>query len=476
MLLLDLLILQVVLGAFDTLYHHELKEQLPYRAGAALELRIHGVRALLYALIAAGLAAFEWRGWLAPAFGALFAAEIVLTLWDFVVEDHTRKLPSSERVTHALLAVNGGAFLLALAGTLAGWWAHSTELAAADHGWRAVVLGAACVGLIASGLRDLYAARTLERLPRASAAADFGPRRLRVLVAGGTGFIGRRLVWTLLEGGHEVTVYARDATRAWLLFDRQAAVTERLDQLPRGAGFDAVVNLAGAPVIGWPWTHVRRSELVASRLEPTREMIAFLARLEAKPVLVSGSAIGYYGDCGENPVTEQEPARAVFMSQLCAAWEDAAQEAERHGVRVCTLRLGLVVGWGGALPMLIAPHLAALGARIGSGRQWVSWVHVDDVVAAIAFLIRNPGVRGPYNVVAPGAIRQAELARAIARSYRRPLWLTVPARWLEGALGEMACVFTRGQRVLPARLSEAGFRFRYADFDVALRELRGGAA
>ncbi|HEU5178916.1 MAG TPA: TIGR01777 family oxidoreductase [Burkholderiales bacterium] len=475
MLLLDLLLVQVALGAFDTIYHHELKEQLPYRAGAAPELRIHGVRALLYALIVAGLAAFEWHGWLAVAFGALFVTEIVLTLRDFVIEDRTRKLPPSERITHALLAVNGGAFLLALADTLAGWWSYPGALTAADHGWRGAALGAACAGLIASGLRDLHAARKLERLPRASAAVDFGGRRLRVLVSGGTGFIGRRLIWTLLEQGHEVTVFARDATRAWLLFDRRVAVTERLDHLPSEARFDAAVNLAGAPVIGRPWTRARKAELLASRLDATREMLAFLARTGTTPVLISGSAIGYYGDRGETSVSEHDAGREVFMSQLCAAWEGAAQEAERLGVRVCTLRLGLVLGWGGALPMLIAPHLAALGARIGSGRQWVSWVHVDDVVAAIAFLIRNPHARGPFNVVAPVSLRQAELARAIARSYRRPLWITLPGRLLEALLGEMAWVFTRGQCVLPARLSEAGFRFRYADFDSALRAVRGNA-
>ena len=232
---------------------------------------------------------------------------------------------------------------------------------------------------------------------------------------------------------------------------------------------------AGAPVIGWPWTRARKAQLLSSRLAPTREILAFLKRLPVKPVLVSASAIGYYGDRGETPVTERDAGQAVFMSQLCAAWEDAAQEAEAHGVRVCALRLGLVMGWGGALPLLIAPHLAALGARIGSGGQWVSWVHVDDVVAAIAFLIRNERSRGPFNVVSPGSLRQVEFARVIARNYGRPLWLAIPAGPLERALGEMACLFTRGQRVLPARLSEAGLKFQYGDFDAALSSLRGGA-
>lgn len=472
MLFLDLLLAQIVLGAFDTLYHHEISEQLPYRPGAAPELRLHGARALLYAPIVAGLAAFEWHGWLTLIFVALFSGEIVLTLWDFIVEDRTRKLPPSERVTHALLAINGGAFFLALAHALADWWRQPAEIMIANHGWRSWALGAACIGLVLSGLRDLHAARMLARLPR-SAAADFGSRRLHVLVSGATGFIGRRLVWTLLDRGHAVTVYARDAARAWLLFERKVAVVERLDELQADLHFDAVVNLAGAPVIGLPWTRSRRARLLASRIATTRDVVSLLARLKAKPVLISGSAVGYYGDCGDTPVTEKDASRDVFMSRLCVDWEDAAREAEHHGVRVCMLRLGLVMGWGGALPMLIAPHLAALGARIGSGRQWVSWVHVDDVVAAIAFLLHDPTANGAYNIVAPGAIRQAEFARLIARRYRRPLWLAVPASMLERVLGEMAGVFTRGQHVVPDRLATAGFVFRYAEFDAALLAMNG---
>jgi uncharacterized protein (TIGR01777 family) len=202
--------------------------------------------------------------------------------------------------------------------------------------------------------------------------------------------------------------------------------------------------------------------------------VDFISRSDPGPaLLISASAIGYYGDRGDVPVTERDAGRAEFMSELCSAWERCAERAERFGVRVCTLRLGLVIGWGGALPMLAAPHLAALGTRIGDGRQWVSWVHVDDVVEAVAFLVRNPQARGPFNVVSPGALRQHAFARAIAESYGRPLWLTVPAWLLERLLGEMARLFTRGQWVQPTRLCEAGFRFRFTQFDDALRNIKG---
>ena len=468
--MLDLLLLQFALGAFDTLYHHEIREQLPYRRGASTELRIHGVRALIYAAIAVGLGGFEWRGWLAVLPVALFAVEIALTLADFVVEDRTRKLPTSERVTHTLLAVNGGAFLLALGATLAGWWHQETTLAFVENGWRAWLLLAGAAGLVAFGLRDLHAARKLAAMARAP-RADFGARPLSVLVSGATGFIGRRLVWALLDAGHTVTLHVRDEARAWLLFDGRVSVHK---SLPEKASFDVLINFAGAPVVGPPWTRSRRRALLESRLGTTAELVDFIARSDPRPaLLINASAIGYYGDRGDEPVTERDAGRAEFMSELCEAWEHCAERAARFGVRVCTLRLGLVMGWGGALPMLAAPHLAALGARIGDGRQWVSWVHVDDVVEAVAFLVRTPQARGPFNVVSPGALRQHAFARVIADSYGRPLWLAIPAWLLERSLGEMARLFTRGQWVQPTRLCEAGFRFRFARFDDALRNIRG---
>ena len=466
--MLDLLLLQFALGAFDTLYHHEMKEQLPYRRGASAELRIHGVRALIYAVIALGLGWFEWRGWLALLPVALFAAEIALTLADFVIEDRTRKLPASERITHTLLALNGGAFLLALGATLADWWQLPSALAPANQGWRGWLFLLAATGLVGSGLRDLHAARKLGEMSRAP-RVDFGATPLRVLVSGATGFIGRRLVWALLDAGHAVTLHARDATRAWMLFSGKADVTIRPE-----SHFDAIINLAGAPVIGPPWTNTRRRTLLESRLGTTRQLVDFIAHTEDKPaVLINASAIGYYGDRGDEPVTERDHGGDEFTSELCGAWERCAEGAQTCGVRVCTLRFGIVLGWGGALPMLVAPHLAALGARIGDGRQWVSWVHVDDVVEAIAFLLRHPQARGPFNVVSPGALRQHAFARAIAESYGRPLWLAVPAWLLERPLGEMARLFTRGQWVQPTRLCEAGFRFRFTQLDDALRNIRG---
>lgn len=472
-MLLDLLIVQIILGAFDTLYHHELKEQLPYRTGAALELRIHGWRELVYAVVTLGLAWFTWGGWLVWAMMLLFLTEIGLTLWDFAVEDRTRKLPISERITHTILAINGGVFLALLAGTLGEWWTLPTGFALVDHGWRSWFLSAATAGLILWGIRDLHAGHTLAHMPRVVVDANWGSRRLSVLVTGATGFIGRKLVCTLLDQNHQVTVLARDAARAWMLFEGKVRVHAEAAELADDASFDAVINLAGEPVIGLPWTARRKASLLESRIAGTRTLVDFIARAAHKPkVLVSGSAIGYYGNRDDTPVTEQDGGQTIFMSQMCDQWERAAAEAGRYGVRVCTLRLGLVLGWGGAFPMLIAPHLFGLGSRIGDGRQWISWVHVDDVIRGIAFITREPDAQGPYNLVAPSALRQGALAGEIAFAYHRPQWLVIPRVLMESVLGEMAQLFTRGQRVVPARLTAAGFRFRYGDITKALRHFK----
>jgi uncharacterized protein len=472
-MLIDLLIVQILLGAFDTLYHHEMKEQLPYRPGAALELRIHGWRELVYAVITLGLAWFTLGGWFAPAMSVLFLIEIGLTLWDFAVEDRTRKLPLSERITHTILAINGGVFLALLAGTLLQWWTLPTEIGVVSHGWRSWFLTAAVAGLVAWGVRDLYAAYTLARMPRAVADTDWGPNRLRVLVTGATGFIGRKLVWTLLDQGHRVTAVSRDVSRAWALFDGGAQVLESAAELDNDTEFDLIVNLAGEPVVGLPWTVKRKESMLRSRVMATQELVGFVARASHKPALmISGSAVGYYGNRDDAPLTEQDEAQTIFMSQLCEKWERAAAGAEDHGVRVCRLRLGLVLGWGGAFPMLVAPHLLGLGSRIGDGRQWISWVHVDDVVRAIAFLARSKDARGPYNLTTPCAMRQGAIAHEIAGAYHRPQWLVMPSALLEGVLGEMAQLFTRGQRVVPARLTAAGFRFRYGNFTAALRRFK----
>jgi len=488
LLALQLMAVQGCLGAFDTLYHHELTEALPQQAGARRELRIHATRALLYALLFVGLAAWEWHGWLALVLVAVFSVEIVLTLWDFVVEDRTRLLPATERVTHTILAVNGGAFLALLALDVPGWFAGATAWVWHPHGWLSAFLALCGAGVGLSGLRDALAARRLGRVAardvrQPPVSFDTAPRT--VLVTGATGFIGRRLVDALLRDGHDVIALTRRPKHAAWLFDGRVRCIAALDALAPSARIDVVVNLAGARILGPRWSAARRAALRRSRVGLTDGVVAWIARAEHKPfLLLSASAIGYYGIQPAGDATaldEAAPPQAMFMSDLCREWEQAAHAAARHGVRVECMRFGLVLGQGGALPMMLLPILLGLGGPLGGGRQWLSWIHVDDVVRGMAHRWRTasatpPGTTGATNFTAPEVVTQHDFSRTAARVWRRPCFVPTPGWPLRLALGEQADLLLEGQRVVPRRLEREGFVFRYPDLAGALTAVRAGAA
>ncbi|MET3132693.1 uncharacterized protein (TIGR01777 family) [Oxalobacteraceae bacterium GrIS 1.11] len=478
LLALQLMAAQACLGAYDTLYHHELTQALPRRPTAALELAIHSLRSLIYSALFIGLSAWAWHGAWALALIGIFCVEIALTLWDFVVEDRTRLLPATERVTHTVLALNGGAFLALLALNTPAWLAAPTALAWQPSGWLGVFLVLCGVGVGLSGIRDGWAARTLGRqaarvLP--APAIDFGPGPQDVLVTGGTGFIGQELVAALLADGHRVTVLTRRVRQAAWLFDGRVRCIGALDELPPGQRIDLVINLAGAPVLGRRWTAARREQLRRSRAGLTQALVAWIATARHTPrLLLSASAIGYYGIQAQGDasvLTEDSPPQAIFMSQLCDEWEAQAQLATAHGVQVACLRFGFVLGRQGSLPMLLLPIKLGLGGPLGGGWQWLSWIHVRDVVRGIAYLARQERVDGAYNFTAPGSVPQARFSRIAAALAGRPCFFPTPAWPMRLALGRQADLLLEGQRVAPARLLAAGFAFDYPELDGALRSL-----
>ena len=296
----------------------------------------------------------------------------------------------------------------------------------------------------------------------------------RVLVTGGTGFIGKALVGQLLDAGHAVTVLTRDPARAASLFAGRVACVRSADALAPEAAFDAVVNLAGAPVVGPRWTAQRKAKLLASRVGVTQALAGWLKRAPSRPaVWVQASAVGFYGvrDPGE-ALTEDSPAGRGFQAELCVRLEDAAREIADLGVRVVVLRLGLVFGpKGGALPALLLPYRFGLGARLGDGRQVMSWVHRDDVLALVARSLGDASMRGAWNAVAPETVAQADFAAAAGRALHRPVWLRVPAAPVRLLAGEMAQLFVDGQRVVPQRLLDAGYAFRFPTLRAALEDL-----
>lgn len=487
LLALQLMAAQGALGAFDTLYHHEGTEALPRRATAARELAIHATRSSLYCALFIGLSAWAWHGAWAWVLLAVFGIEIVLTLWDFVVEDASRLLPPTERVTHTVLAINAGAFIALLAMNATDWAARPTAMAWQPHGWLSAFLALCGVGVGVSGLRDGFAARALfrqrnqARTRDAEAPLRFGMKPQRVLVTGGTGFIGQILVRHLLADGHAVTVWTRDARAAAWGFGGAVRCVQSLDDVPAADDVDVVVNLAGARILGMRWSERRQQQLLKSREGLTQELVAWIATRPRKPwLLLSGSAIGYYGvqpqgDAAE--LAEDAPPQDIFMSRLCQRWEQAAHGAVAHGVQVACMRFGFVLGHQGSLPQLLLPVRLGMGGRLGSGRQWLSWVHVHDLVRAMAHVwsvaqaAPGPATAQAWNFTAPGALGQEAFTRVAAGVLHRPCWMPTPAAPVKLLLGEQADLLLEGQRVVPAQLLRTGFRFMFPDARSALTDL-----
>jgi uncharacterized protein (TIGR01777 family) len=295
----------------------------------------------------------------------------------------------------------------------------------------------------------------------------------RVLITGGTGFIGEALVNQLLDAGHSVSVLTRDPLNAANLFNGRVRCVHSLSELSHDEAFDVVINLAGAPVAGPRWTPKRQAQLLASRVGTTEALMTWLKNTKQKPALwIQASAIGFYGvrDASES-LAEHASKGDGFMAELCARWEAAAQPATEFGVRQVVLRLGVVFGPGGALTPLLLPFRLGFGGRMGDGRQIMSWVHRDDVLQVIARAFNDDTLRGTYNMVAPETVSQAAFAEQAGKVLKRPVWLHIPAAPVRAMAGEMAQLFFDGQRVVPQRLTEAGYTFRCPTLDAALRDL-----
>ena len=467
---------QALLGAVDNLWHHEITERLPVKRSAAVELVLHSARELIYAFVFVGLAWFRWQGVWIALIATVMLIEVAVTLLDFIVEDQTRRLPPFERVLHTLLAVNFGAVLAMLGPVLTRWWSLPSAVIPVYYGpisWVFTVFGA---GVLAWSLRNAMAVARLRRPPEWSrnpilVRLKEAPRV--VLVSGATGFIGGHLVRRLISRGDQVIVLTRDAGNALDRFGPHVRIVTSLKELGDDTRIDAVVNLAGAPIMGLPWTRARRATLIGSRIQMTRALVALMSRLTRPPrVLISASAIGFYGARANEWLDENSTAGADFQSQLCREWEAAALGAEGLVTRVVRLRIGFVLGRdGGALPQLLLPIRLWAGALLGRGTQWVSWIHISDLIRLFEFALDTPAIRGPVNAVAPMAATHAQFQRALGATLHRPVWLRVPAFVLRGMLGEMATLLVDGQHVVPRRAIEAGFRFRFRQLSGALTHL-----
>lgn len=297
----------------------------------------------------------------------------------------------------------------------------------------------------------------------------------RILITGGSGLIGRALTADLAAAGYEVVVLSRSPERVTGLPDGaraagwDAETADGWDDLLDGAL--GLVHLAGEPVAGGPWTARRKRSIRESRVRSSHAVLEAVRRTQSKPrFLLQGSAVGYYGDRGAEVVVEDAPPGEGFLADVAVEWEAATAAVEELGVRRCVLRTGVVLtAEGGALPRMALPFKLFVGGPLGSGRQYVPWIHLDDEVAAIRFLAETAAASGPFNLTAPEPVTNREFSRQLAAVLGRPNLFRAPKLALHAVLGEMATVLLEGQRAVPAALEALGFRFRHRDVRSALQ-------
>ncbi len=295
---------------------------------------------------------------------------------------------------------------------------------------------------------------------------------MRLVIAGGTGFIGSALCARLLELGHSLTILSRTRSPGPILSNKDWITWQPGSLGPWEEaidGVDGVINLAGEP-IAMRWTQSQKERIRKSRVDTTRDLVTAIGKAKARPkFLLNSSAVGYYCPRGDEPITEDGGPGSDFLSRVCIEWEEEAKKAEAFGVRVIRLRTGVVMGrGGGALVKMVPPFKLFIGGPLGTGRQWMSWIQMEDEIGLMVHLMERPEVRGAINATAPGPVTMKEFCQTLGRVLRRPSWAPVPAFVLRVLMGEMSDMVLTGQRVLPGKAQESGYAFKYPNLLEAL--------
>jgi uncharacterized protein (TIGR01777 family) len=477
--LLLLLSIQGLIGAYDSIYHHDFKEKLSLKPTARNELKIHSIRSMLYSILFLSFGWSEWHGWLVLLFAVILAIELILTLWDFVEEDRSRVLPPTERITHTILTLNFGVIIALFVPELLRWQALPTGLNIVDHGIYSWILTVYGVGVIPFAIREYTSFRHLGRNTGAAATTEKSYPTLasqNILITGGTGFIGQQLCNTLLSQGHSLTLLVKNYSKAASLFGSHNRLTfiNNINQLKETDQFDTVINLAGEPIATGRWNQRKKQLIKESRFDTTKQIVHYIKTTHSKPKLfISGSAIGYYGPHGDETLSESSPGTPCFSHELCAQWEAIAQQVQYFGVRVCLLRTGIVLGkTGGALASMLIPFSYGLGGKLGHGRQWMSWIHIDDIIGIILELMKNKNISGPVNATAPNPVNNAEFTKILGRNLHRPTLMTMPGFVLRIIMGEVADeLLLTGQKVIPQKLTSTGYQFKYPILSGAVKDI-----
>jgi uncharacterized protein (TIGR01777 family) len=294
------------------------------------------------------------------------------------------------------------------------------------------------------------------------------------LITGGSGFIGSSLIPVLLDKGYKITVLSREAEKTKQQFDNKIETITRIGAISGRDHFDVVINLAGQGIAYKKWSDKIQKQLRASRVDTTKDLIAYFQRATVKPtVFISGSATGFYGLKGDEELSERSIGDRSFSSRLCKDWEAAAKKAEELDIRTCYLRTGIVLEKnGGALAKMLPPFKFGLGGPMGSGKQFMSWIHRDDLVAMICHIIDTESLSGPVNGTAPTPVNNKTFSKALGKALNRPAFMPLPGFVLKMLMGDMGKeLLLCGQRVLPVKAQESGFKFKYPELDDALNAI-----
>jgi uncharacterized protein len=485
--ILGLASMQALLGGFDNIYHHEITERLPWRPTQATEQFIHSVRQVFYAGVFTSLAGVTPQGGFAYGMGALLVTELGLTLWDFVNEDQTRKLPWTERIAHTLLTLNYGAILACWTPVLYEASLLPTNIAFESYGIFTGINAICVAGVSLWSVRDWFASKRLEKFAAESLPSiSLVRKNQRFLITGGTGLLGSRLVTCLLNEGHEVTVIARNPSKAAALLcesrSSKLTIVCSLKEFPRPSEevFDVVINLAGESIAGGRWTDSRKAILRESRLNVTKDLMTFISKLSIQPrVILSGSAIGYYGvnDGSVSSLTEDSSPleTSSFSHQLVKDWEETATSYRSSQTetqpRIVLLRTGVVLSRdGGALAQMLTPFEFGFGGPTGTGKQFFPWIHIDDWIQGVGQCINDETLTGPVNLTAPDQVTNAQFASTLGKTLHRPAFMPMPSFAMRLILGrELADeLILNGCGILPKKLQNSGFQFTYPNLSSAL--------
>ncbi|MGJ3352928.1 TIGR01777 family oxidoreductase [Providencia sp. Je.9.19] len=296
---------------------------------------------------------------------------------------------------------------------------------------------------------------------------------MKILITGGTGLIGTQLVQELVSRSHKITVLSRSPQKVYSLFCKAVECWTSLGDKKNLNDFDAIINLAGEPIAEKRWTDEQKKILCDSRWKITQQLTELINASETPPaVFLSGSAVGYYGDQGQSVITEFDQPHDEFTHQLAQHWEALAQNAQSSATRVCLMRTGLVLSpKGGVLEKVLPIFKMAAGGPIGHGKQFMPWIHIDDMVRAICFLLDTPELSGPFNMTAPYPVHNDQFAAILGDIINRPAFVRTPAFVIKTMLGESAALVLGGQQAIPKRLEDAGFEFKFVELKEALTDL-----